>query len=130
MGVVTAKEVLFSEEKNMDTLIRQAAKEIASEISSLSVVGQGVRYYSLNWKAAVSLDADRITVTYVDDEGNVTEHTFSHTLPAKDISPAKVNSPAKICMSKKLAGCNATITICKEGDACCSVSPSTCTFAG
>lgn len=130
MVVATAKQVLIGEKKSMDVFVRQAAKEIASEASALSAVGQGVRYYALNWPLTVKLYTDRVEVAYADDKGNISVHTYTHTLPGANVLPAEINGPVRMCISKKLEGCTPVFTICKEKEACCTISPSTCVYSG
>lgn len=126
--VATGKEILWEANRDLDTLSRQAAKEIASEVSALSATEQGVRFYDMPWAFTVGLDSEKVSVSYTDDDKKAHSYAFPHTASVE--GSATVTGPAKVCISKKFDGCASKITICKEGEACCSTSKSTCFFAG
>lgn len=130
MFLVLGSQAGLNTSKNIDTLTNQAAKEIASEVSAVSAVGQGVRYYATGESFRIELWGDYVSVNYTDTQG---KKSYAYSFPhiAKGVKPAVISGTGKICISKKLSGCKPEVTICAYPDgACCTLSKSTCVFAG
>lgn len=127
--VATAKEILWEANRDMNTLSRQAAKELAGEVSALSATEQGVRFYEVRWEFSVDLEADKVSVSYTNEDKKTVSYSFPHTA-GSIVIPASVGGPARLCISKKLDGCTPKVTLCKDTESCCSLSQSKCFFSG
>lgn len=128
MLVVTASEFGWNVKKDMETLARQNAKEIASEVSAISVAEQGVRFYEFGPDFTVRLEKNAVEVSYSDAKGKAFSYKFPHT--AENVREASVSGAKRICISKALDGCVPSVTLCSENGPCCNLEKSTCFFAG
>ncbi len=127
MLTVVAGEFIGSTQTSVETIARQTAKSFASEVSAISAVGQGVRFFETSESFIISLKEKEVRVTYGSgDEAYL--FVYPHT--ATNVDPAVVGGVKTICISKKLVGCIPHVTICKKGDPCCIISPGECAFAG
>ncbi|MCK5333589.1 MAG: hypothetical protein KAJ24_03685 [Candidatus Aenigmarchaeota archaeon] len=127
MLVMISGEFIWSAQKDVETIARQTAKSFASEVSAISAVGQGVRFFETSESFIISLKEKEVLVTYGSgDEAYL--FVYPHT--AANVDPAVVGEVKTICISKKLVGCIPHVTICEKGDPCCFISPGECAFAG
>ncbi|MCK5334335.1 MAG: hypothetical protein KAJ24_07480, partial [Candidatus Aenigmarchaeota archaeon] len=99
MIVMVSNEFLWSAQKDAETIARQAAKSFASEVSAISAVGQGVRFFETSESFIISLKEKEILVTYGSgDEA----YFFAYPHTATNVDPAVVGEVKTICISKKL----------------------------
>ena len=127
MLTMVAGEFIWSAQRDVETIARQTAKSFASEVSAISAVGQGVRFFETSESFIISLKEKEVLVTYGTGED---AYLFVYPHTATDVDPAVVGEVRTICISKKLVGCTPHVTICKKGDPCCFVLPGECAFAG
>lgn len=127
MLTMVAGEFIWSTQRDVETLARHTAKSFASEVSAISAVGQGVRFFETSPSFIIALRENEVQVSY---EGEVDSYLFTYPHTATNVDPATVGEVRTICISKYLVGCTPHVTICKKGDPCCFISPGECAFAG
>lgn len=119
----------WNETRDIDMFARNTAKNIASEVSAVSAIEQGVRFFKVSDLFTIGLDKESVSVTYLGEKG-AQVHTFPHL--ARDFVPGPVSldKVRTICISKKLETCVPVVTICEEGKECCNIRQTTCVFKG
>ncbi len=127
MLTMVAGEFIWSTQKDVETIARHTAKSFASEVSAISAVGQGVRFFETSPSFIIALKEKEVLLSY---EGEVESYLFTYPHIATNVDPATVGEVRTICISKKLVGCIPHVTICEKGDSCCDILPGECAFAG
>lgn len=116
-----AAQAKWNERRDIDTMAKHTAKEIASEVSAVSSVSSGVRFYRVSDMFSVSLESGFVSVSYQGEKGFVV-HKAPHV--AGDIvRPASLGRVKKICISKAIEDCTPRLTICESGKSCCTLPP-------
>ena len=75
MFVTVAGEFIWSAQRDVETIARQTAKSFASEVSAISVVGQGVRFFETSTSFTITLEEKRFGCPMKERKNHMYLHT-------------------------------------------------------
>ena len=131
-AVAGTKTVVGLTDAEIAVITEQTTRALSSILINVASMEQGVRHYDLKKNFAYDLTDTHIRLTYIGkthtsaDELE-TEHTSAVRHYQKNIKPHSVAEGAeRICISKKIVNCKPEITICNEGEECCTIEENPC----
>lgn len=118
---------------NMQEITEKTAVNIYNELLLISATEQGVKYYDTKKNFMVQLNQTHLRLTYkgktgtiADTTGKIYTYAIRHNL--QNIQDIEIKTPTidRYCISKRIENCVPVITICFEGETCCSITPNYC----
>ncbi|MCK5699426.1 MAG: hypothetical protein KAH93_06250 [Candidatus Aenigmarchaeota archaeon] len=119
---------------DLDIITEQTTRAVVSIIVNIATVEQGVRHFDLKKNYAYELNETHLRLTYkgkthtpADDTGDIHTYAMPH-YQRNIIDSSNMTGTERICISKRIVGCKSQLTICDDGEECCTLKANQCKY--
>ncbi|RLG15318.1 MAG: hypothetical protein DRN71_01630 [Candidatus Nanohalarchaeota archaeon] len=119
---------------DLQVITEQTTYAVVSILINIASVEQGVRHFDLKENFVYELNETHLRLTYIGKTGTLTDnlgtvHTFAVPHYRENIMPNSITEGTeRICVSKRIINCRPEITICNEGEECCTIHTNDCKY--